>query len=251
MFPIFFKIGPVTIYYYGVFVFLGVLLGYFVSLKEAQRHGLDKNIFSNIVFWSLAWAFLGAKLLYVLLDFRGFLADPLNMVRAGFVFYGGIIFGFLAFYSFVRRKKGEFRKFADTIALGIPLAHAFGRIGCFSYGCCYGKKTSSFMGVTFPAHSPAGASGTRVIPTQLIESFFLLLIFSLLFYLRKRKEFDGQIFLFYLISYSTLRFIIEFFRADDRGVIFFLSTSQFISIVIFIISVFLWHKWKDNLVLTA
>jgi phosphatidylglycerol:prolipoprotein diacylglycerol transferase len=107
------------------------------------------------------------------------------------------------------------------------------------------------MGVTFPAHSPAGASGTRVIPTQLIESFFLLLIFSLLFYLRKRKEFDGQIFLFYLISYSTLRFIIEFFRADDRGVIFFLSTSQFISIVIFIISVFLWHKWKDNLVLTA
>ncbi|MDP2923311.1 MAG: prolipoprotein diacylglyceryl transferase [Candidatus Omnitrophota bacterium] len=246
MFPIFLKIGPITIYYYGLFIVLGILAGYFISLREAQRQRIDKNIFFNIFFWTLVFSFLGAKIVYILLDFKNFLARPLSMVRTGFVFYGGVIFGLPAFYLLTKRYKIVFREIADALALGIPVGHALGRIGCFSYGCCYGKRTNSFLGVLFPSDSPAGASGVKVIPTQLIESFFLLIIFLALNILKKRKKFEGQLFLYYLIFYAILRFIIEFFRGDERGEIFSFSVSQVIALVILTLGIFLWRRWKNT-----
>lgn len=250
MFPIFLKIGPITIYYYGIFVFLGVLGGYFVSLREAQKQGIDGNIFSHIFFWSLFISFIGAKAIYILLEFKNFLLNPLVMLRTGFVFYGGAISGFISLYLFTKKYKISFRKLSDVLALGIPLGHALGRIGCFSYGCCYGRATDSFLGVLFPPDSPAGSSGTKVIPTQLLESFLLLLIFLVLLLTRKTKKFEGQIFLLYLMLYGVSRFIIEFLRGDERGQIFILSVSQFVALIFLGLSIILWRRWSKTRIAT-
>jgi phosphatidylglycerol:prolipoprotein diacylglycerol transferase len=246
MFPVFLKFGPITIYYYGVFIFLGVISGYFVSLRDAERHGIDKNIFSNIIFGSLIFAFIGAKITYIIIEFKNFLASPLAMLRTGFVFYGGVILGFLSLYLFTKKYKISFRKITDSLSLGIPLGHALGRIGCFSYGCCYGQGTASFIGVLFPFDSPAGKSGVKVIPTQLIESFLLLLIFIILNIFKKHKKFEGQIFIYYLFLYAIARFVIEFFRGDERGKVFLFSISQFTALIFMLFSIFLWYKWRNN-----
>jgi len=242
MHPSLFKIGPITIYTYGFFVFLGVISGYLVAAREAKRCGIDKNIFSNIAFWTLIWSFLGAKLLYILVEFKYFLKNPLSVIRSGFAFYGGIIAGAIALYLLTKKYKIKFMLFADIVAIAIPLGHALGRLGCFFYGCCYGKSTSSFIGILFPPDSPAGYLGVKVIPTQLISSFFLFLLFFSLLALRKKKKFDGQIALYYIVFYSIFRFIIEFFRGDPRGMILFLSTSQFISLILIMVSIFFWAR---------
>lgn len=233
MYPILFKIGPITIYTYGFFVFLGVLLGYFVCLKEAEKQKIDKNLFSDILFWVIIFSFAGARIFYILVEWKDFLKYPKEIIfnRGGFVFYGGVTAGFISGYFLTKKKKINFLKFADIITLSLPLGHALGRAGCFFYGCCYGRPTDSFIGILFPPDSPAGYLDKKVIPTQLIESFFLLLIFFALIFLKNRKKFDGRISIYYIILYGILRFIIEFFRDDPRGQIFFLSTSQFIAVI--------------------
>ncbi len=250
MHPILCKIGPLTIYTYGFFVFTGVLSGYLVCLKIARRENIDKTIFSDIIFWTLVFSFLGARIFYIFVDFNNFLADPIGVLvsRSGFVFYGGVIFGLLASYFLTRLHKINFLKFCDIIAVGIPLAHAFGRIGCFSYGCCYGRPTHSWIGVLFPPDSPAGALGVKVIPTQLIESMFLFALFFILWALNRHRKFRGEIISSYLIFYGIFRFIIEFFRADLRGSVFFLSLSQFIAIILVGTGVFLWIRQVKTIV---
>ena len=242
MYPVLLKFGSFTIYTYGFFVFLGVLFGYFFCLKQAIRENINKGVFSDIIFWTLVFSFLGARIFYVFADFENFLLNPLEILlsRSGFVFYGGVVFGVIALYVLAKSHKINFFKLSDIIVSGVPLAHAFGRLGCFSYGCCYGRATDSFLGVLFPKDSPAGFAGVRVIPTQLIEAFSLFLLFAALIILKRKKKFDGQILAFYLIFYSIIRFIIEFFRGDPRGNVLFLSFSQFISVILMAFGIFLY-----------
>ena len=249
MHPILFKIGSFTIYTYGFLVFVGVLFAYFFCLKQAGRENINKNVFSDIIFWTLIFSFIGARAFYIFTDFENFLQSPFEMLlsRSGFVFYGGVIFGIIALFILARLRKINFLKLADIIVLGVPLAHAFGRLGCFFYGCCYGRPTNSFLGVLFPKESPAGAFGVCVIPTQLIESFFLLLLFLILLFFKKHKKFNGQLLAFYLIAYSILRFVIEFFRGDPRGNVFFLSLSQFISLFFLVFGIFLYLRLRRRI----
>ena len=242
MHPILFKIGSITIYTYGVLLFLGVTAGYFFSLVQVKREGIDTKSFSDIAFWSLIWGFVGARIFYILLNFRFFLRDPLGigLSRAGFVFYGGVFFGLGAFYILTRRHKLDFLKLADILVLALLLGHAIGRVGCFSYGCCYGKPTSSWIGIKFPPSSPAGSLGTKVIPTQLISSLALLCMFLMLWSKKKRFSFKGEIFSLYFILYGMFRFIIEFYRGDPRPYLGKFSIFQIISLGMIGIGVFLW-----------
>ncbi|MCM8773656.1 MAG: prolipoprotein diacylglyceryl transferase [Candidatus Omnitrophica bacterium] len=244
MHPILFKAGPITIYTYGVLVFLGVIITYWLCLKEAAKEKIDKEVFSHIFFWAIIFGFLGARLLYIVLEWRLFLEEPLSFIfsRSGFVFYGGLISGISALWFLVKKFKLHFLKITDILAFYLPLGHFFGRLGCFSYGCCYGKPTNSWIGIKFPPNSPAGLLGTKVIPTQLIEAFSLLIIFFILQYSKKKKKFNGQITIVYLTLYSIFRFFIEFFRGDYRGGIGIFSTSQIISIItILIVSILLYQ----------
>ena len=136
MFPILFKLGPVTIYTYGAFVSLGVIASYLVCKNQADKEGISREIFSHIFFWALVWGFLGARVVYILVEWEWFLSNPLGVIlsRSGFVFYGGIISGLLTAFILAKKYKINILKTADITALGIPLGHALGRIGCFCYG---------------------------------------------------------------------------------------------------------------------
>ncbi|UCC95341.1 MAG: prolipoprotein diacylglyceryl transferase [Candidatus Omnitrophota bacterium] len=242
MYPILFEFGPLTIYTYGFFVFLGVVCGYWLAVRAAIREEIDRDIFSHIAFWVILSAFLGAKLLYIVVEFELFLNDPLSTIRSGFVFYGGILAGFVFSVVLTAIHRISFFRFADSASIGIPLGHALGRIGCYFYGCCYGISIDSPYCILFPPDSPAGLLGERVIPTQLISAFFLCVLFLALLCIQWKKKFHGQVFLAYLILYGVFRFIIEFFRADPRGEILSLSTSQAISVVLVGLGFFLWRK---------
>ena len=244
MYPVLFKIGEFTVYTYGAMVFLGVLLGYFVALRQARREGIANKDFSDIFFWTVIFAFSGARFLFLIVEFDRFLQNPLGMLlsRSGFVFYGAIIAGIAAVYLLTSKRKSDRLKVFDSFALAIPLGHVFGRIGCFCYGCCYGRPTDSPFGILFPPGCPAGSLGVKVIPTQLISALALFLIFVVLKIIASRKKFDGQLTVFYFIIYGLFRFIIEIYRGDPRGTIMYLSTSQVISVIMVLIGGILLFK---------
>lgn len=144
-------------------------------------------------------------------------------------FFGGLfggVAGFLGTY-FILRKKSKLRlnNIIVFAPVSIALAHGIGRIGCFLAGCCYGKHTDSWIGIDFPGIG-------KVIPTQLIEAIFLLILFGVLLFLILKFKFKYG-FLIYIPSYAVFRFVIEFFRGDERGVAAILSPSQIWCIVLF------------------
>jgi len=165
----------------------------------------------------------------------------LDFLRSGGVFYGGLLGAIITGYFLMRRWKLPWWKTADACAPGIALGNVLGRQGCFSAGCCWGKPTNLPWGVRFSelGHEVTGVPlGTNLHPTQLYESFAMLIVFFFLLWLHKRKKFSGQVILAYVMIYATVRFLIEFVRDDPRGDIFGLttltglSTSQMIGIVV-------------------
>jgi phosphatidylglycerol:prolipoprotein diacylglycerol transferase len=249
MYPVLFEIGPLTIYTYGFFVFLGIICGYFFCLSQAKRYSLCGDKISDLIFWSIISGFVSARVLYIAINLSDFLEDPLSLIisGSGFVFYGGLLGGVLFAWWFIKRKKLPLCTTLDLISPSLSLGHSLGRVGCFFYGCCFGRPTDSFIGVVFPLDSFAGISGKSVIPTQIISSFFLLVIFVLLLIIRDRRTFKGEVFLSYIILYSIFRFVIEFYRADPRGFILFFSTSQWIALVLLVLGCIFWFKLKKTL----
>jgi len=158
----------------------------------------------------------------------------------GITFLGGLIgaiAGFILFYRIMNYSKKSLYYFMNILIVGVVLAHAFGRLGCFCAGCCYGKSTTSSLGVTFPVGSDAFyvyGPNNNVLPTQLYESIFLFILFIVLLFIKKNR------FIIYLYSYGIFRFILEFFRGDDRGAVFNpLSPSQLICIIMVIVAIVL------------
>ena len=166
--------------------------------------------------------------------------------RGGLAYYGGLVTATAYCLYFLRAEKFPIWKAADMAGMTVPVGLFFGRIGCFFGGCCFGKVTDSTLSVVFPSWSAASEAQWRaheiaspalkslpVHPTQLYEAAGSLLVAALCFGLvYRRKHFDGQVFLTFLVLYSVLRFMLEFLRADDRGGMLGLSTSQLISVVI-------------------
>lgn len=231
------KIGPITIYGYGFMIAIGVLAAYLVGEHRAKKLKLDSDKMFNLTIWCFLGGILGAKLLYYLTQIEEILADPkiLLDIADGFVVYGGIIGGILAGFLFCKKEKLNFLQYFDLVMPSIALAQGFGRIGCFLAGCCYGLETTSHYGIIFH-DSPLAPNGVQLIPTQLISSGLDFLHFFVLLFLAKKKKADGQIAGFYLVFYSLGRFILEFYRGDlVRGSVGSLSTSQFISVFMFII----------------
>lgn len=156
-------------------------------------------------------------------------------------FYGGLFGGaggFLLTYIILKRNSKLTLNNVIIIApASITLAHAIGRIGCFLAGCCYGKQTDSWIGIDFPEIG-------KVIPTQLIEFIFLFVLFGVLLFLALKYNFKYT-FIVYIPSYAIFRFILEFFRADERGVAGILSPSQIWCIVLLAITVplYIFLKW--------
>ena len=238
-----FSIGPVVIHGYGLMIGIGFILCVLMGAKRAKKHGLSADALWDIALYGIVFGFLGAKLLFVLVEFKAFLANPMSVLGSeGFVVYGGIIAGVLSAIVYCRIKKVVFLEYFDLAAPSIALAQGFGRIGCFLAGCCYGRETDSWCGVVFPEGGQAPA-GVKLLPTQLFSSAgdFLLVVVLILYH--KKAKHTGDVGAMYMLLYGVGRFVLEFFRSDDRGEVGALSTSQAISLVI-VAGAFLLFAWN-------
>ena len=225
------NIGPAKIAFYGTFMSIGI--GFFIAVFLIL---LKKERF-QIKWRNFIWVFLAGGLLFGLGAYGWdhlchFLGG--DGTQGGISFLGGVVFGLPLFYLIlvlvypVREQRIAVMNF---IFPAVAIGHAFGRIGCFFGGCCYGLPTEGF-GVIYDSDSLAAAryyDGVSVFPIQLVESLFLFgLFFFLLFF--KKKQFRMEA---YCLGYGVARFIIEFFRGDNRGAFLpFLSPSQFLSILL-------------------
>ena len=230
-------IGGLTVHGYGLMIGIGFIAAYLMTEFRARKYRMNTDIVFTLFISSVVFGLLGAKALYYLTILDRVIKDPGVIIdeMEGFVVYGGIIGGVLAGYVVCRIKKEKFWQYFDLIAPAIALAQGFGRIGCLLAGCCYGKETDSPLSITFHT-SDFAPNDVALIPTQIYSSildFLNCIVLCLIArYAKKERTVSGC----YLIFYSTGRFILEFFRGDlERGSVGVLSTSQFISIFIFVI----------------
>ncbi len=242
---------PVPIRLYGLMIGLGFVIGVFLAAGQAKKEGVDANRVIDLGVYMLLTAIVGSRLLFVLTDLEHFAARPLEAFaiwKGGLVFYGGLLAAVPVGIWYVNRHSLPIWKTADIMAPSIALGQAFGRLGCFSAGCCYGAPCSTAIGITFSDPHSLAPLGVPLYPTQLRESSGAFLIFLALLLLRRARKFDGQLFWLYALLYAVLRFIIEFFRGDAiRGLYFgdAVSTSQIIALGMFILScVMLWRLGK-------
>ncbi|HEX3282599.1 MAG TPA: prolipoprotein diacylglyceryl transferase [Pyrinomonadaceae bacterium] len=245
MFPELFRIGNFPINTYGVFLALAFLCAILIAVKLGARDGLPKEKIYDLSLWMLLASLIGSKLLMLFTE-PEYRDHPLQLIsldflRSGGVFYGGLIGAVLTGYFLMKRYKLPWWQTADACAPGIAVGNFFGRLGCFSAGCCWGKPTTLPWGVKFTelGHEITGVPiDVPLHPTQLYESFSMLIVFFFLLWLHKHRRFKGQVILMYALLYSIIRFLIEFVRDDPRGDVLGLtsrtglSTSQLISIVV-------------------
>lgn len=252
MHPVLFKIGSITIYTYGFFIALGALLGFLYMARQGNK--LFRLTFdqSNTLFILLVLAgVIGGKLFLIFEDPSFYITNPRKLASgSGFVFYGSLLFAIPTMLWFFRKNKIPTLPMLDVMAAVTCIVHGFGRIGCFMAGCCYGKPTTSMLGVIFidPA-CQAEPPNTPLHPTQLYEAGFIFIILTMLLIFKNRKQFDGQFFLVYLIAYAMGRGVLEFFRGDlERGFVIngILSNSQLISLMIVSIALYFYVKLKRN-----
>lgn len=246
MFPRLFQIGSFYVPTYGVLVATGVLLGIWIGARNAEKHGVSGDDTWNLGIFMVLAGIIGAKVLYVINDWSSYADNwreifSLNTLQAGGVFSGGLLAALAVGAWYMRWHHMPPMRTMDAGSPGLAFGHALGRFGCFSAGCCYGKPTSHFWGVTFTnelAHSVSGTPlGIRIEPTQLIEAAAEFFNFALLMWLLKRKKFDGQVFATFIMLYGFERFFIEFLRGDPgRGEVFggLMSGTQLIAILLVI-----------------
>ena len=239
MHPILFEIGGWPVYSYGVLLAAAYLIGLQLGVVRARRAGVDPARIMDLGIYLIIAALVGAKLMLIAVDWDYFRQNPgelLSLVRAGGVFYGGLIAAVAVGLWLVRKYRLPVWATADLMAPGIALGHVVGRFGCLLAGCCYGRPTDVPWAVTFTDPNAAANVGTPLgiplHPTQMYDAGAELIILGLLLFTeRKGRRFAGRTFWAYLLLYGISRFVIEFYRGDiSRGTIGgALSTSQFVS----------------------
>jgi len=258
--PDFIHLGPLDIRTYGVLVAVGFMVGLWVAGRRAPSEGFKPEQITDLGVWLIVSGMLGGKLFHIIFFWNDFIAGwreaGLRSLREGFVFYGGFILAAITAVAYARVKRLPLMRLLDVFAPSVALGHAFGRLGCFCNGCCYGKTCAPgfALGVRFPAIRDAAGrligsipfidqfqrgwvnitatASLPVYPTQLYEVFGNLAIFAALTAIYRHKRFDGQIWWLYVLGYGTLRFFVEFFRGDYTTYYFGLFTiAQLIAAV--------------------
>lgn len=232
----------IIIHSYAVCIVLGTLIAT-IYTRWSTKKELGVIYLSNTFFYLIfVIGFVGGKLFYYLQNPLLYIKNPplaLHNFSGGFVFYGSFvtIIPFIIWY--LKKQNINVLAMLDIFAVTTIIVHAIGRIGCFMAGCCFGQATQGFSGIIFPTTTPI-----RVHPTQLYEVSILILIFLILIFLKKRKQFNGQLFLIYLMLYGVGRGFLEFFRGDERGFIIqnIISHSQFIALCLISIAAYFYTK---------
>lgn len=247
MFPDLIKFDFLSLHTYGACM----AVGFFICWKLAEKLSGRRDL-SDLLMYLMIGGVAGSRIAYVIEHWQTqFARAPLDIFKVwqgGLMFYGGFILALIVFFVWCRVKKESPLAMSDLICVVLPLGHACGRIGCFFYGCCYGRLSESALAVSFPRGSPAWGEQLEhglidstalrslpVLPTQLFEAAALLVLFALVLaiYLRTRRYAAG----FYLVGYAFIRFGLEYLRGDPRAAVGPFSISQTISIGVFLAGV--------------
>jgi len=247
MYPILFEIGSFTVYSYGFAIAVGCIAA-FTYMWRTSKMTFDQ---ANTLFILLiAAGVIGGKLFMIFEDPAAYFNQPSKLFSgSGFVFYGSLLLCIPTMLWYFRKNKLPILSMLDIMAIVTCIVHGFGRLGCFMAGCCYGLPTDSFLAVVFSDPVCPAPLHTPLHPTQLYEATFIFCLMSALLILKKRKAFDGQVFLVYLIAYASGRAVIELFRGDiERGFIVkdIISISQFISLLIIATALYFYVKLNRN-----
>ncbi len=274
MYPILFRIGSFEFGTFGLMAALGFFFGIGYARRSLGKIGIPEERVFDLGLVALVGALVGSRLAYLIVEWDRFMKDPAALIfsREGYVFYGGFLLAVALGVLYCRIKGFPVLKVADGMAPAGALGHVFGRIGCFLNGCCYGGVCRVYSPLfRFPKivneegdivgsgpyidHLNQGlidtsaASSLPVHPTQLYEAAGLLVLFVLLHkFLQRENRTPGMVFLAYAVGYSVLRFINEFFRADDRGWLIqgALSTSQAVALGILLLAPVAWKYLKSQ-----
>ena len=225
------SIGPITIHMYGLMIAIGFMAALMLTSYRAKKKDMSDDIVWGIFLCAIFGGFLGSRTLFSIVELPSIIKDPsiLWNFKNGYVVYGGILGGILASYIYCRVKKVSFLDYFDLVMPAVSLAQGFGRIGCFFAGCCYGRETDAWYGITFHT-SKFAPNGVKLIPTQLISSAGDFIFCGILLWYASKKPKSGRVAALWMLLYGVGRFAIEFLRNDFRGSVGDLSTSQFISI---------------------
>lgn len=242
MHPLLFSVGPISLYAYGLMVALGYLAAILVSLYFAKKERIKGELILDLAVYVIVFSILGARLFYVLGQwdqYKDNLLEILMLQKGGLVVLGGILFSMLAIMWFAKKKGIPALKLFDILSPAVALGMALGRIGCFLNGCCFGLPTKVFWGMVFPPASLAYAyfPGEHLHPTQLYSFLGDFFVFAILLWIYHRKKYDGHVFYWWLVLYSSCRFLIEFFRYSPfhwLGI----TPSQWIVVVMFGIGIY-------------
>ena len=215
---------------YSLLIFIGVIACFLLFWIYKNKYKINEKYTYDI--FILACISIGVGIGFAVLFQLLFDAINGEIRGSAMTFYGGLVGGIITFlighWTVIRKHYPDIKIVPTLFPIApacITVAHAFGRLGCFMAGCCYGKQTDSFLGVTFPGMTHP------VLPTQLFEAIFLFILTAVMFTLALKKKYLHNLSI-YLFSYGVFRFLIEYLRGDDRGAFFLnLSPSQFFSII--------------------
>ena len=221
-----FTIFGIDVMWYGVLIATGMLIGIALAIRESKRVGISEDDVLNIAIIAIPVAIICARLYYVIFSWDYYSQNPgeiFNIRGGGLAIHGGLIGGILTGFIYAKVKKLDFFKTADAVMVGMPLAQAIGRWGNFINGEAHGGPTSLPWGIM--------VDGVKVHPTFLYESIWDFGIFLfIMFYMRKKKTYEGEVIVSYITLYSIGRFFIEGLRTDSLmfGPI---RMAQFVSLV--------------------
>ena len=249
--PYLIELGRFRLPAYGVFVTIGFMLAVYLAARRAPSEGIDGKDIYDLAFWVLLGGIVGARLYYVVQHWSYFSSRPweaLFVWKGGLAIMGGILSGALAGVAFCRRRGLDTVITFDVVAWVLPLAQAIGRIGCLFAGCCYGKPCRLPWAIVFKDPNSLGPVGVPLHPTEVYHMLSNLLVFGILTYMYPRKRFKGQILSTYLMLYPVGRFLVEFYRGDNRGYWGPLSIPQWLSIAMFLtgLSLYLFFRGKGR-----
>ncbi len=252
MHPDLFSIGFLHVKTYGCCMALGFFVAWQVLVHLCRRIGRPFEPLGNLLVALMVSGVAGSRIAYVIEHWRmEFAAHPMDVIRidqGGLMFYGGLILATIVFGCWCAFKRENPIAVGDLLCVAIPIGHAFGRIGCFFYGCCYGKQSASSFAVSFPRGSPAwyeqlnlgqissaAQQSLPVLPTQLFEAAANAALFAVLFMFYRR--FRGGTAALYLVGYAAIRFSMEYLRGDPRAAVGPFSISQTISLALLVVGV--------------
>lgn len=244
--PIMLDLGIIKIYWYSLFIFIAILVGGLLVLKESKKFDISEEFILNLFFWEIIVSFIGARLYYVVFNFDYYANNLLDIIKVwegGLAIHGGILFGGLFALIYTRKYKINTLLMLDMIVVGLIIGQAIGRWGNFFNGEAHGSLVTleTLQKLFIPGFIIDGMliDGNYYLPTFLYESIWCFIGFIVLLVVRRNRYVKlGQVTSIYLIWYGIGRFVIEIFRTDSLMLLNF-KMAQIVSVLMIIIGIIL------------